>query len=143
MNEVLSVLTGVEVNDPSAVIEQAWAGADINTTGYIIKSQVVNSICDGTVIAVERDPKDNTWSVTIEINSQKWIRYCNLSATLMITGRDVTRFTIIGYANSGLMRLEYCTSAKSAFPVRIGKRQLYKQDPAPIIFGQETLSEVF
>ena len=47
------------------------------------------------------------------------------------------------YGYKGKMRLEYCTSDQSQFPVRILSRQLYKHDPTPIIFGQILLTGEF
>ena len=139
---VLSVLVGKEVKDPSTVIEQGWVDGNTCNTGCLIKTKGVYSICDGKVIGIEKDPKNNTWSITVEYDSQHWIRYCCLSATGLLTGQAVSEKSSIGVANNGLMRLEYCTSEKSQFPVRVLNQQLYKQDPTPILFGEGISSEV-
>ena len=142
MNEVLSTLVGIEVNEPSQVIVQGWTVGDTAVTGCVIKLNKAHSICSGMVLAVEKDPKDNTWCVTVEVNSQRWVRYCHLSSAVSIVGQRLKLEDSIGFACNGTIRLEYCTADKSRFPVRIGSRQLYKQDPTPIVFGQEILSEV-
>ena len=138
-NEILSLLVGYNVIDSSKVIEQGWMGSNQYNTGCLIKSTRVHSISDGTIIAVDKDPKTDTWSVTVEVSSQKWIRYCLLSATGTVPGMKVTADTVIGYGYKGKMRLEYCTSEKSEFPVRVLNHQLYKHDPTPILFSMEVI----
>lgn len=133
MNEVLSTLTGHSVDE--SIIEQGFIGSNQQNAGCFIKAQSIHSICDGIVIAAEKDPSDSTWSVTVEIDNQHWVRYCRLCASSKFVGTKVAPNDLIGYPLNGLMRLEYCTADKSQFPVRILKNQLYKQDPTPIIFG--------
>lgn len=135
MNKVLSILSGKEVDE--SVIDQGFVGNSQQTAGCFIKTQFVNSISEGVVLATEKDPKTNTWTVTVEIDTEHWIRYCNLSATTSISGRNISQGSFIGYPYKGLMRLEYCNSDKSQFPVRINNRQLYKQDPTPVIFSED------
>ena len=142
MNQLLSTLTGVTVNDPKTVIQQGWTGSSSYNTGCIISTNAVYSVSSGTVLGIEQDPKNNTWSVTVEINSQVWIRYCLLSACSTLIGKNLSENSLIGYANNGIMRFEYCTSEKSKFPVRVLNRQLYKHDPTPVIFGNGVLREL-
>ncbi len=143
MNQVLSILTGLKVEDTRSVIEQGFLDKNQSTAGCYIKTQSVHSISRGVVLAIEKDPKNLTWTVTVEVNSHKWVRYCCLSAVKVLTGIKINVNDSIGYADRGLMRLEYCTNKKTKFPVRITSRQLYKCDPTPIIFGQEILTEGF
>lgn len=133
---ILSTLTGREVSNPRSVIDQGFVGNNPQTAGCMIKSTNVYSICSGTILAVERDPMDNTWCVTVELDSQTWLRYCRLSATGVFAGRTLSKDDLVGYSAKQLMRFEYCTAAKSQFPVRVATRQLYKHDPTPILFGQ-------
>ena len=135
MNQVLTTLTGTSVNNPRSVIEQGFNGNDEFTAGCWIKTQFVNSICSGTVLSIGKDPINDTWSATIEYNSQKWVRYCNLFICDLEVGQKVNPYDSIGTSYQGKVRLEYCTSEKARFPVRALNRQLYKHDPTPIIFG--------
>lgn len=135
MNKILSILSGHEVDE--SVIDQGFVGNSQQSAGCFIKTQMVNSISGGTIIATERDPKIGAWVVTVEIDSEHWIRYCYMSATKGIVGSDISQGDFIGYAYKGRIKLEYCTSEKSQFPVRILSKQLYKQDPTPIIFYEE------
>lgn len=135
MNKILSMLSGRAVDE--SIIDQGFVGNSQQTAGCFIKTHYVNSISEGTVIAVEKDPRDDTWAVTVEIDSDHWLRYCNLSATTCISGRPISQSNFIGYSHKGIMRLEYCNGDKSQFPVRINNTQLYKQDPTVIIFSEE------
>ena len=140
--DILSALTGLTVTNPRSVIDQGFVGNNINTAGCMIKTSTVYSICDGTILAVERDPSDSTWCVTVEFDSQLWVRYCRLSATGVFAGRTLFKGELVGYSAKQLMRFEYCTATKSQFPVRVATRQLYKHDPTPVLFGQIPLSGV-
>ena len=137
MNEFLSILVGKEVD--SSVIEQGFVGNNPYTAGCHIKAQAVCSISTGVVIAVDRDPKDSTWCVTVEVDSKRWVRYCYLSGARVIVGAKISVYDPVGYPYKNKMRLEYCTAEKTQFPVRILNKQLYKTDPTPIIFGNGAL----
>lgn len=140
MNEVLSMLTGTKVEDSSSIIDQ---GFNSYNGGCTIKTFEVHSICNGTVLAVARDPHYNRWCITVEVNSQKWVRYCNLSAFKVTVGQSINENDLLGYGYKNMMRFEYCTPTESQFPVRTLDLQLYKQDPTPILFGMENLAEAF
>jgi len=133
MNEVLSTLAGREVDE--SIIEQGFIGSSQQNAGCFIKVPTVHSISEGIVIADEKDPSDSTRIVTVEVDSQHWIRYCRLCASSKFVGAKTKPGDLIGFSDKGLMKLEYCTAEKSQFPVRIIRNQLYKQDPTPIIFG--------
>ena len=139
---VLSTLTGFNVTSPTEVIARGYNGSSQETAGSIIKTQTVNSICSGIVIAIERNPLNPNWCVTIEVDSQHWVRYCNLIGASLYVGATVKEKDLIGYSSKNLLQFEYCTTNKSKFPVRVGSKQLYKSDPTPILFGQVKLSEV-
>lgn len=133
MNKLLSTLAGQKVDE--SIIEQGFIGSSQQNAGCFIRIQDLYSISDGVVLAVERDSRTGYWTVTVEVDSQHWVRYCCLAATSVNAGDDVKISDNIGYSYKNLMRLEYCTSEASDFPVRVINRQLYKQDPTPIIFG--------
>ena len=141
MNEILSILVGREVDE--SVIEQGFIGNSQQSAGCFIKTNYVFGICNGVIIGIDRDPNNSTWSITVEVDSQHWIRYCNISATPLLVGASAQVYDRVGYSTDGLMRLEYCNSDKSKFPVRVGSRQLYKQDPTPIIFSNNILAGEF
>lgn len=133
MTHVLTTLTGVKVTDPKTIIDQ---GFNPKNQGCMIKAIEVHSICSGVVIDVGTDPIANTWCITVEVNSARWVRYCCLASYKVTVGQTVTEGTFLGYAYKGIMKLEYCTAEKSDYPVRLLSRQLYKHDPTPVIFGQ-------
>ena len=143
MNDTLSLLAGKHVDNPRDVIEQGWVGSSPYNTGCLIRTEEVHSICKGTVLSIDKDPKNNTWSITVEVNSQKWVRYCRMASFKVSIGQKLTFNDLLGFSNKGLMRLEYCTPEASQFPVRILKKQLFKHDPTPIIFGIVTLMESY
>lgn len=133
----LSKLLNTNISNPSSVIEQGWSVSVQAVTGCLIKANKVYSISDGVVIGVEQDPNNNEWSVTVEVTSQKWVRYCLLKSCGLKVGQSIKSVDLVGITNSGTVRLEYCTNEKSSFPVRIMGKQLYKHDPTPIIFCSE------
>ena len=136
MNKVLSTLVGNQVENPSSVIEQGFSGNNSVTAGCLIRATSVYSICNGTVISTGIDPINDTLTITVEVNSQKWIRYCRLSPeTLLNVGQKIQVGNFLGFAYDGLVRVEYCTSVPSKFPVRELHKQLYKHDPTPVLFG--------
>lgn len=140
--EILSLLTNTQVSDPREVIDQGFMGSNTQSAGCWIKTQDVRSICSGTVISIDRTDTNDTWCVTVEVDSNRWVRYCCLSAVKVIKGYSINPSDFIGYSYKGLMRFEYCTSKKTKFPVRLVSKQLYKTDPSQVLFGQEILSKV-
>ena len=142
MNEMLTLLTGVKVDNPRSIIEQGFIGNDPTTASCLIKTINVNSLSQGTVLAVERSPISSNLCVTVEVNSQRWVRYCELASTKLVAGQLIHKGDFVGYGYKGKMRLEYCTSEINTLPVRVLGRQLYKHDPTPIIFTKRDISEV-
>ena len=140
-NKVFSILTGRELSDKESVIVQGYSGKNQDTAGCFINTQGVYSICNGVVLAVDRESKNDTWCVTIWVNSQQWVRYCSLSSASVLVGANISVNDRIGYAYKNLMKFEYCTADKSKFPVRVSTNQLYKHDPTPILSGQIPLTE--
>ena len=140
--KILSLLTNTKVNDPTQVIDHGYVGNSTQSAGCWIKTTDVNSISSGVIIAIERSDTNNTWFVTLEVNSKQWVRYCCLGAVKVTLGQSISEGQLIGYAYKNLMRVEYCTAKETQFPVRVSSRQLYKTDPTPILFGQLLLSEV-
>lgn len=138
---ILSTLTGLTIKDPRSVIDRGFIGNSVTTANCLMKTFEVHSICNGTVLAVEQEPKTNHWCVTVGVNSQQWVRYCGLANSKVKVGQSISIDTFIGYGYKGLMRFEYCTPKTSQFPVRVLNQQFYKQDPSPILFGQEQLLE--
>lgn len=133
MNQVLSILTGKQVD--SSVIDRGYCGNAQQFAGCFIKTDKVYNLCKSVVLASEKDPYDNTYTVTTEVNSQCWLRYCGLKESVVIPGLHLNEKDEIGSSKDGLFRFEYCTSTESQFPVRLLSRQLYKHDPTPVIFG--------
>ena len=142
MTAILSTLTGTNVSSPNTVINQGWHGSQPFVTGCLINTTNVFSICSGLVIDIGTDDKNNLYSVTVEYNSVLWVRYCLLKSCSVVIGNRVSLNTKIGVTYKNLLRFEYCNKDNSDFPVRIGTKQLYKHDPAPVLFGQERLPEV-
>jgi len=142
MNITLSTLTGTTVEDVRSILVRGFMGVSTDTANCLIRASSVYSICSGVILAIDRSFKTDDWCVTVEVDSQRWIRYCGLSSTGVLVGQQLVKGTLVGYGNKGTMQLEYCTSNKSLFPVRLLGRQLYKHDPTPIIFTKQDISEV-
>ena len=111
-------------------------------TGCLIKTSVAYSVCEGVVIGIGQDDKNGLYSVTVEYDYLTWVRYCLLDSYEVSIGDTVAKGTKIGKAYKNNIRFEYCTDIVSDFPIRNLNRQLYKQDPTPILFGQEIVSGV-
>jgi hypothetical protein len=138
MNIILSALLNKSIDNPRDVIIQNWKGSPSYVTGCLIKGDSIYSICNGQVLAISQDDK-SLWGVTIQYNSQVWIRYCLLNDYNVSVGQYVYTHDLIGRSSNNMMRLEYCTPDISNFPVREIDIQMYKHDPTPIIFGPSLL----
>lgn len=139
---VISTLIGKEIKNPLNVIIQGWHGSQPFMTGCLIKTPEAHSVCEGVVIGIGQDDKNDSYSVTVEYNYLTWVRYCLLDSYDVAIGDTVTIGKTIGKAHKNSIRFEYCTAEVSDFPIRNLNRQLYKQDPTPILFGQEMISGV-
>lgn len=133
----LSLLLNTSITNPASVIKQGWSVSTQAMTGCLIKANKVYSISNGVVISIEQDPINDEWSVTVEVTSQKWVRYCLLKSSDLNVGQGIKSSDFVGITANGKVRLEYCTNVNSSFPVRIMSKQLYKHDPTPIIFCSE------
>ena len=139
MNEILSTLVGRTVENPRTVILQGFRGKSTDTAGCLMNASTVYSICNGSVLDVGKNPKTDTWCVTVEAGVSCWIRYNGLSSTGVFSGQEIAKGAFIGFGNNGTMQLEYCTGEKSDYPVRLSGAQLYKHDPTPIIFSKNNI----
>ena len=139
--DIFSILVGASIDDPSHIIKQGWQGSRPFMTGCLIITDNVFSICEGTVIDIGMDDKNNLYSVTVEYDYDMWIRYCLLDSYTVSVGDSVVLNTPIGTTHNNLLRFEYCTDEFSVFPLRINTRQLYKHDPMPILIGEVELPD--
>ena len=142
MIETLSTLVGKEINNPRVVIEQGFRGISTDTANCLMRVNTAYSVCDGTILSVDKSPKTDEWCVTVEVGPSRWVRYCGLSSTGLLAGKEIHKRDFVGYGNNGYIRFEYCTANKNKFPVRILGIQLYKQDPTPIIFTKKDITEM-
>lgn len=142
MNPILSTLIGKTVEDPRTVIERGFQGVNTYTANCLIKTNNVYCICDGIVLAAEKSPRTNNWCITTEVGPSRWVRYCGLSSSGVIVGKEVHKRDFVGYGDNGYMQLEYCTREKSDYPVRILGMQLYKHDPSPILFTKKDIADM-
>lgn len=136
MNTVLSTLVGKPVENPRTVIKHGFRGKSSDTAGCLIQAYSVFSICNGTILSVDRSAKTNLWCVTVNAGVNCWVRYAGLSSTGVLSGQTIKKGDFVGYGNNGCMQLEYCTAEPSHYPVRLSGIQLYKHDPTPIIFSK-------
>lgn len=143
MNEVISLLLNKQVDNPGEVIDRGFNGSNSSTAGCLINASKVYSMSAGTILAVEKDIQKATWTITVEIDSQCWVRYCLLSEVKVEAGQIVDKAQLLGIGYKNLMQFEYCTTEESDCPVRILEMQLYKQDPTPILLGPDDLDEEF
>lgn len=141
IGDILSTLVGTPISDTSAVVLQGWHDSPPYLTGTLIRAASVYSMSTGVVISIGQDDKNNLYSVTIEYNYVTWFRYCLLKTCDIHVGDHVGIGTKIGTASKNTLRFEYCNQVQSDFPMRALGRQLYKQDPTPILFGADVYSE--
>lgn len=142
MNDALSTLVGMTVNDPRTVIVRGFAGKSTETANCLIKASSVYSICRCKILAITQSPRNDGWCVTTYISADRWVRYCGLSSVGVLNNQIIDKGTLIGYGTNGQMQLEYCTPEKSNYPVRMLGTQLYKHNPTSIIFTKQDISEV-
>lgn len=142
MNEILSTLTGKKVEDPRIAIMRGFQGVSTYTANCEIKTNSVFSISSGNVLSIERSPRTNNWCITVEVGPSRWIRYAELSSTAVLVGKTIYKRDFIGYGDNGHILLEYCTSNKTNYPVRLLGIQLYKQDPTPILFTKKDIEDM-
>ena len=135
MNTVLSALTKTNVTNPSEIIIQGYLGNSTGTANCAIKATDIYSISSGLIIALGEDPKKHTFTLTVQADAQHWIRYSNLKQCKRKVGEYIDVESYIGVASGNLVRLEYCTTQESQFPVRELGVTLYKQDPTYLIFA--------
>jgi hypothetical protein len=137
--DIFSILVGTYIDDPSHIIKQGWHNVRPFMTGCLIIVDVIYSICEGTVVDIGIDDKNNLYSITVEYDYDIWIRYCLLKSCSVSVGDSVAIGTELGITDDGLLRFEYCNDDFSVFPLRINDRQLYKHDPMPILIGEVEL----
>lgn len=140
--EVISILTGKSVADISHVIKQGWQNTRPFMTGCLIYTDDVFSICDGMVVDIGKDDKNNLYSVTVEYEDALYVRYCLLQTCNVSVGQEIGLSDKIGSTYKNVLRFEYCTNEFSVFPFRCGNNQLYKHDPLPVLIGEVTLPEI-
>lgn len=138
---VISTLVGKKASDPYKYIRQGWQDTRPYMTGCLLNVNTAYSVCMGTVIDVGTDDKNDLYSVTIEYEYLTWIRYCLLDSCSVKLGDKVTEGTEIGSPHKAILRFEYCNNEISDFPVRIGDRCLYKQDPMVVLSGDLELPD--
>lgn len=141
IGDILSTIVGASLSDSSKVVIQGWHDSPPYLTGTLISASSVYSMSTGVVIAVGQDDKNDLYSVTVEYNYVTWFRYCLLKTCEVNVGDTVAIGTKIGTTSKDTLRFEYCSQAPSDFPMRALGRQLYKQDPTPILFGADIYSE--
>ena len=139
--DIISLLVGKDITDPTKYIIQGWQAGDVNMTGTLINTDKVFSICSGTIIEVGKDNKNNLYSVSVEYEYATWVRYCMLESVYVSVGNVISRGDGIGKAYKSQLRLEYCTDDESEFPFRCGNMELYKQDPMVILDGDIDLAD--
>ena len=140
--DVLSTLTGTSVTKASNVIKQGWQGSKPFMTGCLITTDTAHSICEGLVIDIGTDDKNNLYSVSVEYEYALWVRYCLLKSCDVSVGDRITKGTKIGTAYKKSLRFEYCTDEESDFTLRISDRLLYKHDPMPVLNGEVELPDI-
>lgn len=140
--EVISILTGKSVADISHVIKQGWQNTRPFMTGCLIYTDDVFSICDGMVVDIGKDDKNNLYSVTVEYEDALYVRYCLLQTCNVSVGQEIGLSDKIGSTYKNVLRFEYCTNEFSVFPFRCGNNQLYKHDPLPVLIGEVALPEI-
>lgn len=134
-----SFVTYPYISDEKSIWYRRYGGLH---SGIDILCDKAYSICKGVVAYVGQDMDNNTYSVTIQYNSEESIRYCNLKSSEVGRGDIIERDQLIGYTDNHL-HFEYVTRTQreSIWPVRISKFQYYKQDPEDYASGKAILPD--
>lgn len=101
-------------------------GVDIECSG------TVYSLTYGSVIQCDREPAGYT--VTIQYDATRCFQYKYLNSTAVKLNDQVDSGTKIGEVNNQV-HFEYLSPTKSLWPVRIGARTYYKNDPMDILIN--------
>ena len=115
------------------------ASLSTSSTAIITGVNEVYCLFTGTVEFIGMS--NNLWTITMYANTEEIIRYGNLKEAYWNKGDSISAGIQIGTASKlkGLS-FEYCSSWKgqSKFPIRIGNRTFYKQNPKDILDGTYT-----
>lgn len=110
------------------------SGVDLKRFTIKSKSDIneVFSICYGSVVAVNFDL--DGFVVTVQYDSEKCVRYCNLLSVYVTIGQAVKYGDKIGIYRD-YVHFEYAisTESDSSWAVRIGDLTYYKADPMPVL----------
>jgi len=101
-------------------------------SGIDIEAKHVYAMSPGTVVFVGRS--DKTYSVIVRNDPKRYLMYSNLKTVLVASGDDVDLGDKLGDA-SKFVRVEYVTTKKSKWPVRINDTTYYKNDPTDIVYS--------
>lgn len=108
-------------------------------TGCDIVADSVYSVCTSVVVNIAKE-KNNTFIVTAQYDSDRCVRYGNLSELAVKLGQPIVDGQLVGHAAKSV-HFEYCVkSQQSKFPFRVGSQTYYKIDPYEVIGGSRSLS---
>lgn len=137
-NSVKNIITG----QTSCVLTNEKDLSNLNPTSFTAMISGVNEVhClfAGTVEFIGM--KDGLWAITMYLNTAEIIRYGNLKEAYRNKGDALLPGELIGVAsNLKGLTIEYCSiwRGNSKYPIRIGNRTFYKQNPIDILNGVYT-----
>lgn len=137
---MLCELLNVNKVNASDVILKRWnSTSPPYHTSIEIKADKVYSVSSGKVVCI-RNEANNTLSVSILVNKNQLVRYCNLTGVDLYLYSEVSVGDFIGTVNK-YVSFEYCTEQQgnSKWPVRFENYQFFKQDPSAIVDGKTLL----
>lgn len=110
-------------------------------TGVDTKATSVFSLSQGVIVSTYSN--DKTYSVIVQYDSNKFIRYSNLTYIQVVKGSTIEKGSKIGDCKS--VHLEYLRRDKSDIPITINLfgMKLYPNNPVPLLTQEETLKSVY
>lgn len=135
MTKHLSILTGIK--DPTKkLIKDYWSMKTPKCTSINVFTDNVYNMMEGySLDAIENQtPKGLRYIVTMKISNELIIRYLNLKELYLPDRSCVEPGFLIGKADK-YVGIECCTRVRSQYPVRIGDRTYYKEDPAEVLLN--------
>jgi hypothetical protein len=131
----LSILTGIE-NPTKKLIKNYWSMTTPKSTSINVFTDNVYNILEGYSLDVieNQTSKGTRYIVTMKISNDLIVRYLNLKELYVPSRSAVEAGFLLGKADK-FVGIECCTRVRSAYPVRIGARTYYNENPEEFLLN--------
>ena len=133
MMKHLATLTGID-SATTKLVTTKWSTSAPISTSINVKTQQVYNILDGYSLEIRENIVNSKtlYTVSMKICNDLIIRYLNLDDVDIPSRSAIPSRFKIG-TTSSVVGIEYCTRARSPYPVRIDRFTYYKQDPTKFL----------